>query len=128
METGSILIDTSVIIDHLRKKNKKKSRLFDVIENCDLFVSTITIYELFAGATDERKRKDINDFLTLAEILPFTRETAERAGDIYLALRNRNELIDVQDIFIGASALIHHLPLMTLNVKHFNRIDELRIW
>ena len=128
MEAGSILIDTSIIIDHLRKKNKKKSRLFNIIENYDLFISTITIYELFAGALDETKRKDINDFLILAEILPFTRETAECAGDIYLTLRNQNELIDARDIFIAATALIHQLPLMTLNVKHFNRIDELRIW
>lgn len=128
MGTGNILIDTSIVIDHLRKKNKKKSRLFDVIDHYDLFVSAVTIYELFAGATDEMKRKDINDFLVLVEILPFTRETAERAGDIYLSLRNKNELIDARDIFIGAAALIHHLSVMTLNVKHFSRIDELKIW
>ena len=128
MGTGNILIDTSIIIDHLRKKNKKKSRLFEIIDTHGLFVSTVTIYELFAGATNEAKRKDINDFMALAEILPFNRETAERAGDIYLSLRNKNELIDVRDIFIGATALIHHFPLMTLNVKHFNRIEELKIW
>lgn len=128
MGTGNLLIDTSTIIDHLRKKNKKKSQLFKIIDTHNLFVSTVSIYELFAGAIDEKKRKDINDFMELVEILPFTRETAERAGAIYLSLRNKNELIDVRDIFIGATALIHNLPLMTLNVKHFGRIEELKVW
>ena len=128
METGNVLIDTSIIIDHLRKKNKKKSRLFEIIGTHHLFVSAVTIYELFAGAINEEKRKDINDFMVLVDILPFTRETAERAGAIYLSLRGKNELIDVGDIFIGAAALSHNLPLMTLNIKHFERIDELRIW
>ena len=121
------MIDTSVIIDHLRKKNKRKSQLFKIIDNPGLFISTVTLYELFAGAINEQKRKDINDFVALVKILPFTREAAERAGAIYLSLRDKNELIDVRDIFIGATALVHNLPLVTLNANHFFRIDELKV-
>ena len=121
------MIDTSIIIDHLRKKNKSKSQLYKIIDNPNLFVSTITIYELFAGAINEQKRKDINDFIVLVKILPFTRETAERAGKIYLSLREKNKLIEVGDILIGATALTNNLPLMTLNVEHFERIEELQV-
>jgi tRNA(fMet)-specific endonuclease VapC len=127
MATGSVLIDTSAIIDHLRKKNKKKSSLYKIIDKYDLFISAITLYELFAGAINEQKRKDIYDFLILAELLPFTGETAERAGSIYLSPRNKNEIIDVIDILIGATALTHNLPIITLNKKHFERIEGLRI-
>jgi tRNA(fMet)-specific endonuclease VapC len=127
MAAGSVLIDTSTIIDHLRKKNKKKSSLYKIIDKYDIFISTITLYELFAGAIDEQKRKDIHDFLILAELLPFTGETAERAGSIYLSLRNKNEIIDVIDILIGATALTHNFPIVTLNKKHFERIEGLRI-
>ena len=121
------MIDTSIIIDHLRKKIKKKSQLYKIIDSHNLFTSTITLYELFAGATNEKKREDINDFIILVNVLPFTREAAERAGEIYLSLRNKNEIIDVRDILIGATAVTHNLPLMTLNVKHFERIEGLRI-
>jgi tRNA(fMet)-specific endonuclease VapC len=62
------------------------------------------------------------------EIVPFTREAAERAGEIYLSLRGKNQLIDFRDIFIGAAALIQNLPLITLNVNHFERIDGLKIF
>lgn len=121
------MIDTSIIIDHLRKKNKSKSQLYKIIDNPNLFVSTITIYELFAGAIDEQKRKDINDFIPIVKILPFTRETAECAGTIYLSLRKKNKIIDISDILISATALIHNLPLMTLNVGHFERIEDLKV-
>lgn len=127
METRDLLIDTSIIIEHLRKKNKRKSQLYKVIDTHNLFVSSISIYELFAGAINDQKRKDIYDFLVLARIFPFTRETAERAGEIYRLLRDKNKLIDFRDIFIGATALIHELPLMTLNLDHFERIEGLEI-
>ncbi|MFC2156017.1 type II toxin-antitoxin system VapC family toxin, partial [Acidobacteriota bacterium] len=107
--------------------NKRKSQLFKIIDNPGLFISTITLYELFAGAINEEKRKDIYDFIALVKILPFTSETAERAGEIYLSLRGQNELIDVRDILIGATALVHNLPIITLNVNHFARIKELEV-
>jgi predicted nucleic acid-binding protein len=80
METRNVLIDTSIIVDHLRKKNKSKSELYKIINTYNLFVSTVTIYELFAGATDEQKRKDINDFIILVKILPFTKKTVQKIG------------------------------------------------
>ena len=128
MDTRDLLVDTSIIVDHLRKKNKRKSQLYRIIDTYNLFVSSISIYELFAGAIDEQKRRDIYDFLELVDILPFTREAAERAGEIYLSLRDKNKLIDFRDIFIGATALTNNLPLLTLNVSHFERKDKLKIF
>ena len=81
MEPGNLLIDTSIIIDHLRKKNKRKSQY----------------YKIFG------------------------------TGEIYLSLKSENKLIEIKDLFIAATALSHSLPLMTLNVKHFDLIEELRI-
>ena len=34
-------------------------------------------------------------------------------------------LIELRDLFIAASALAHDLPLATLNIKHFERVDGL---
>lgn len=127
MATGDILIDTSIIIDHFRKQDKKKSQLFKIINKYNLFVSTVTIYELFAGATGADKIKDIRDLLAITNVLPFTKAEAERAGEIFVSLRQENQLIDVRDIFIGATASVHELPVATLNIKHFNRISGLTL-
>ncbi len=54
-----------------------------------------------------------------------TDEIIVRAADIYADLRTRGELIGDADILIAATALVHNLPLKTLNIKHFNRIPHL---
>lgn len=71
MEHRKVLIDTSVIIDHLRKRDKQKSILFHIADRFDLFVSSITVFELFAGATDERKKKDIENIISTIEVVSF---------------------------------------------------------
>ncbi len=122
------MIDTSIIIDYLRKKNKKKSQFYKSVGNYTLFVSTITLFELFAGAKDERKRQDIDNIMEYVKILPFTKNTAKKSGEIHQSLKNKNKLIEIKDLFIAATALSHNLPLMTLNVKHFDRIEDLNVW
>ncbi len=61
MGNRNILIDTSVIIEFLGKQNKQDTYLWRIKEtgfNC--LVSTITIFELYAGAITERHREDLN--------------------------------------------------------------------
>lgn len=59
MEHRKVLADTSIVIDHLRKSNKNASVLFRSIDNYELSISAVSIFELYAGATDERKKTDI---------------------------------------------------------------------
>ena len=60
-------------------------------------------------------------------ILPFTGNAAEKAGKIYISLRAENKVIEAKDLFIAATALSHDYPIMTLNVKHFDRIPNLNL-
>ena len=61
MENRKILVDTSVLIDFLRKKNKENTLLWSLKEKYNnLSVSVISVFELFAGATDDKKIKDVN--------------------------------------------------------------------
>ncbi len=115
MENKNILIDTNIIIEFLRKKNKQKSYLWKIKEmdlNC--FISTITVFELYAGAITERHKRDL--------------ETAKRSAEIYKELKNNNQLIEFRDIFIGATALETNLPIITLNEEHFKRIKGIKIY
>jgi tRNA(fMet)-specific endonuclease VapC len=68
------MIDTSIIIDHLRKKNKEKSILFKIVDLYNFHLSTIVEFELFAGATNEDKINDINAILGICIIHPLSSE------------------------------------------------------
>ncbi len=125
MDRRKILIDTSVLIDHLRKSDKTKSLLFKVIEKHDLFISAVSIFELYAGASDQRKIRDIQIILETLESLPFSVEIAQKAGQLFLDLKKENLILEIRDLFIGATAIIHNLPLLTFNKKHFERIKKI---
>jgi tRNA(fMet)-specific endonuclease VapC len=38
-----------------------------------------------------------------------------------------NQLLEIRDILIAATALAYDLPLMTLNTRHFDRIEGLQL-
>ncbi|ETR69388.1 MAG: PilT protein domain-containing protein [Candidatus Magnetoglobus multicellularis str. Araruama] len=121
------MIDTSIIIDHLRKKNKEKSILFKIVDLYNFHLSTIVEFELFAGVTNEKKIKDINEILGICIIHPLSSEIVKEAAKIYQNLRQMNQLIEIRDIFIAATSIVNRLPLITLNMRHFERIDSLEL-
>ncbi len=43
------------------------------------------------------------------------------------ALRSKNRLIELVDIFIASTAVANDLSLATMNTKHFDRIESLKI-
>ncbi|NOY64059.1 MAG: type II toxin-antitoxin system VapC family toxin [Nitrospirae bacterium] len=127
MEDQRVLIDTSIVIEHLRKRNKQKSILYKIFPQYEIVLSSISVFELYAGATDKRKISDIEHILSVIEVVPFTSAIAQKAAHIYQLLKKTNSLLDIRDLFIGATALTLNLPLVTLDKGHFKRIAELEI-
>lgn len=60
-------------------------------------------------------------------ILSFDLREAILAGDMLAYLSRRGELIGVEDILIGATALANDYTVVTGNVRHFQRIPNLRV-
>jgi tRNA(fMet)-specific endonuclease VapC len=54
--------------------------------------------------------------------------TIIKASEVYIHLKKMNKLVDIRDLFIAVSAIIHNLPISTLNYKHFQRIPDLKIF
>jgi len=52
---------------------------------------------------------------------------AEKAAEIYRDLKTQNKGIEFRDLFIAATALRNDCQLVTLNRKHFSRIDILSL-
>ncbi|HKL32525.1 MAG TPA: type II toxin-antitoxin system VapC family toxin [Tangfeifania sp.] len=122
-----MVVDTSIFIEFLRKKNKTETVLFSLPENVQLAISSITLYELLMGATNKSKKEDIMLLTEDLLVLPFDRKVAEKSGEIYHQLRKENNMIEFRDIFIAATCLVYQMPVKTLNQKHFKRIANLEI-
>jgi predicted nucleic acid-binding protein len=64
--------------------------------------------------------------LTGIQILNIDENIARIFAEQRAKLRKENRLIDNFDLLIGSTALYHNLELLTDNVKHFERIENLR--
>ncbi len=115
-----VLLDTNIIIDHLRQPPEKSvlSRISIKIPYHDLRLSLITIQELYGGTStrESQKEKDLLAVIAPLTILPYTYEVAQRAGMLF---RDLKRLINFADAAIAATAIVNHVPLLTLNEKDF---------
>ena len=96
-------------------------------ENC--FISEITAAELLFGAYHSKKQKHISEtqqFIDEFSIIPFA-GLADDFAKQKETLTDKGQLIDDFDIMIGVSALKHGCVMVTDNVKHFSRIENLAI-
>jgi predicted nucleic acid-binding protein len=110
---AELLIDTDVIIDHLRSGQGP-------IPPAGTCYSGITRAELFAGRhADEAGLRRL--LAPLGE-LPLDRAVAELGGRV-----RRESGLALPDALIAATAISHGLALVTRNRRHFERVPRLRL-
>lgn len=120
-----LLLDTSIVIDFLRRKEKEKTSLYKLSEH-KLSLSIVTHTELFAGKSvweDKTKREAVEEVLCGFMILPLTEDISTQAGQIKAHLE-----LSLFDSIIAATAIVHRLELVTFNIKDFQSIPDLKIF
>ncbi|GEO08348.1 type II toxin-antitoxin system VapC family toxin [Segetibacter aerophilus] len=127
MENNIILVDTSILIDYYRKTDKLNSAWIALLKRGYSFsISAITKYEVYSGATESQLQFWSSIFHAIP-VIGFDEASVDTAVKINSALKKKRKQIDIADLFIAATAVTHHLPLATLNRKHFDRIEALDI-
>jgi len=127
LENRRVLVDTSVIIDYLRKTNKEKTLFWELVNKYNCYVSAVTVYEIYTGAKDEAKRVEADTVISFLNVIPFDTPQAKNASIIFQKLKKKNKLIEFRDIFIASCAIVQNIQLATFNTNHFERIKELKI-
>jgi len=126
----TILIDSDVLINHLRKA----IMMPPPEEHDELAISAITYAELIEGTHHSSKPEEgvrlIQSLLQMLNctILPIDKEVAVLFGELSATLRKNGNTLDSFDLLIAATALHHHIPLFTWNVKHFSRVPNLEFF
>lgn len=125
-----VVLDTNVIIDHLRQGADKETALMRAAKQTareNLAISMLTIQELYEGKSTREKDKEGHLLSTISplKILPYTYEIAQLAGEI---ARDLKEPIELADAAIASTAILNGAFLFTLNKKHFEKIPEIKLW
>lgn len=68
------------------------------------------------------------DFLSPFRFLDLNDGIARHFGELRALLRRRGEMISEFDVVVAATALHHDLTVLTFNVRHFQRIPDLKLY
>ncbi|MDZ4843412.1 MAG: PIN domain-containing protein [Hyphomicrobium aestuarii] len=117
------LIDTCVLIDLLRGSEQASQTLNAL--RVPAYVSGVSVTELFAGV---RSQKDeiMAERLLAAFRKAETSDLVWRVAGHNLRHYGSSHAIGTADAIIAATAEVHGLELLTLNIEHFPMFKRLR--
>jgi predicted nucleic acid-binding protein len=112
-------LDTSVAIDHLRRKPEATLLLDSIFEQGeDVAASELVRFEVLAGAR-EGELDETERFLSLLDWLHVDQDVARVGAALASMYRSAHSGIGDVDYLIAATALEHDADLLTTNVRHF---------
>ncbi|MCL6559894.1 MAG: type II toxin-antitoxin system VapC family toxin [Firmicutes bacterium] len=121
-----VVVDTNIIIDHLRGVPQAAKVLKEAEDgSLEGLISTITIMETMAAPKmSEERLAAVKELLAVFEHCPVDSHTATVAGSL-LAKYRRSHGLEPMDALIAATAKVNEAVLFTLNTKHFRYIEGL---
>ncbi|SEH15601.1 tRNA(fMet)-specific endonuclease VapC [Natronorubrum sediminis] len=128
------LCDTSVLVDIDRGGVTERVRKLD--DEGRHAISAVTVTELRHGVNkryeDEASRQDaleeLERLLARFDLVDIDRAVSTAAADIITSLQRQGKpLHDLHDVYVGATATVEQVPVLTANVDHFERMDAVSV-
>ena len=128
-----VIFDTSFLIEAERRESQI-SQFVNDREDEVFGISVITVAELLHGVhrADSTKRRlkrsaYVEKVIELLPIYNFEISTARIYAELWAELSKKGIKIGSHDLIIGATALSLGFSVATYNLRHFERIDGLKI-
>lgn len=112
------ILDTGVLIRHLRDYHGYPELVNHLSEKGEVSISAMTRLEIVRGMRDREKRATF-ELLDSLETLNVTSSIADQAGELIRFWKAHGATIGDADAIIAACAIQHNLTLVTTNPKHF---------
>lgn len=125
-----VSVDTTFLIDLQRERSRGEKdgpahRFLRGAPDTELFLCTVALGE-FAEGFESADHPIVRTVREHHVLVPIDHRTAEVYSTRVRELRSRGELIGTNDLWIGASAVQHGMPLVTANAE-FRRVKGLEV-
>lgn len=121
---SGLMIDTDVLIDYLRGYQEAIMYLNSITDK--LWLSVITVAELYAGIKNNKEEKILNNFIQGFEVVNIDTEIAKLGGH-FRKQYGKSHGTGLADALIAATANINAIQLVTLNGKHFPMLTAITL-
>ena len=130
-----IHVDASFLIDLMRERRRRThGRALAWLEQHagdELGISLFAVCELEAGTADaadpDGERRRIDDALQVISTIYPDQRCARAYGNLVARLQRTGRSIGTMDTLIAATAILHDVPLLTANERHFSSVPGLRV-
>jgi len=119
----SIVLDTSILVDHLRGSDSATEYLGGL--DSRPFCSEISRIEIIQGLRSSERQAAARLFALIGWV-PVSESVARHAGELGRRWRRSHPGIGVADLAIAATAEELDADLATRNLKHFPMFEDLR--
>jgi len=123
---AGVVVDSSVLIDHLRGSMEATEFLEEARRRGPVQVAALAAWELWRGATTSRHRAGVHDLLSSLEVDPFGPAMAQLAGELHERLAAGGRMPPVYDLLIASHALLRGLAIATRD-RDYSAIPGLQI-
>ena len=106
------------------KEKQRAAVFFRSLDSATPYISAVTVFELMFRTYNA---KQAEDFIMDAEVIDFNMNSARKASEIALELKQKGTPIATAYLLIAATALANNCALATLNVKDFSKIKGLKL-
>lgn len=114
-----LLLDTSVLIDTLRHRHRRRELLAELVQAGHTLATTaLNIAEVYAGMRPEEAQRT-EALLSLLDCYNLTGTSGRRAGALKRQWAGKGRTLALADVIVAAIALERGCTLMTDNRKDF---------
>jgi predicted nucleic acid-binding protein len=118
MKKARYLLDSGLLIRHLRGRPEAVRLLRDLGKRERLAIASVSRLEIHVGM-QEQERYETQKLLARFVTYDMGSDIAERAGDYIREYRSQGVALAIPDAIIAATAIQHGLTLVTFNPKDF---------
>jgi tRNA(fMet)-specific endonuclease VapC len=124
------ILDTDICSYIMLNSSNRLLENLEARKNDDLHIAAVTYAELLFGALRKDSRKifrKISLVMRKVKILSFDENAAKEYAKIRSTLEKNGTPIGNMDMLIASCAVANNAILVTNNIRHFSRIDDLQV-
>lgn len=122
----SVVIDTDVL-SFIFKEDTRGNLYLPHLDGKLTIISFMTLAETDRWAIECTMRKQMAQFLRQFVVSPFSRTVCLRWAEAMHSARRNGRPIQTAEGWVAATALVHNIPVVTHNQKHFAGVDGLTV-
>lgn len=118
-----VLCDTNILI-HAFNGRLDTIQQLNNIGYANILLSAITVMELYQGMGNKTELAQMKKKIKYFDVIQFDDQVSEKSIELIAQFRLSHDL-QIPDAIIGATAVVHQIPLFTYNLKDFRFMPDI---